>query len=200
MGGMAHKSQPGQRPCGKLFVLSGPSGSGKSTVVSQVLALARLPLRRSVSATTRQPRPGEIDGQDYHFWTPGQFDEALKAGAFLEWAEVYGQRYGTLKSEVDPYLAKGVSVLLEIDVQGAKQIRRLRPDAVLVFLRTSSLAEYERRLRARGTEEEAALRRRLAAAQQELAEAPSYDYQVINDDLAAAVQEFRGFLQRYGGP
>lgn len=184
---------------GKLIVLSGPSGSGKSTVVRRVLEARDLPVRLSVSATTRQPRPGEIDGQNYWFWTRDQFDRAIEEGAFLEWAEVFGQRYGTLKSEVDPYLQQGVNVLLEIDVQGAEQVRRVRPDALFVFLRTSSLAEYERRLRRRGTEDEAALQRRVAAAQRELAEAGRYDHEVINDDLETAVRDFRALLQRCCG-
>jgi guanylate kinase len=179
---------------GKLIVFSGPSGSGKSTVVRRVLEPGDLPLRLSVSATTRRPRPGEVDGKNYWFWTPEQFDEAVRGDRFLEWAEVFGQRYGTLKSEVDPYLDQSVSVLLEIDVQGAAQVRRQRPDAVFVFLRTSSLAEYERRLRARHTEDEAAIRRRVAGAERELAAAPSYDYQVINDDLDTAVRQFRDLL------
>jgi guanylate kinase len=181
---------------GKLIVLSGPSGSGKSTVVAEALAPGDIPVHRAVSATTRPPRPGEVDGVHYHFWTPARFDAGIRGGEFVEWAEVYGHRYGTLKSEVEPYLAQGITVLLEIDVQGARQVRRLYPDCVLVFLRTSSLEEYERRLRGRGTEDEAAIRRRVAAARQELACAGEYDHEVINDRLDAAVAAFRQILQR----
>jgi guanylate kinase len=178
----------------RLVVLSGPSGSGKTTVVDRAFAVGDLPMRRAVSATTRPPRPGEVDGEDYHFWSPEQFEQGVRAGAFLEWADVYGRRYGTLKSEVDPHLARGTTVLLEIDVQGAREVRRQRPDAVLVFLRASSLEEYERRLRGRQTEDEAAIRRRVEAARAELAAASEYHYQVINDDLDAAVKGFRDIL------
>src|SRR5207244_5942471 len=133
------------------------------------LAQTNLRLRVSVSATTRLPRSGEVDGKHYHFWKRQRFEEAQRAGEFLEWAEVHGSLYGTLRSEVDPYRAQGIGVILDIDVQGASQIRRLYPDSVSIFLRTSSLATYEARLRRRGTENEAAIRRRLAAAAQELA-------------------------------
>lgn len=184
---------------GKLIVLSGPSGSGKSTVVRRLLAAGDVPLRLSVSATTRPPRPGETDGKQYHFWTRPQFDHAIARGAFLEWADVYGQRYGTLKDEVDPFLVQGINVLLEIDVQGAQQVKRLRPDCVMVFLRTSSLAEYAKRLRQRQTEDEASLARRIQAAEAELAHAALYDYQVINDDLDAAVQALRTIVLGCGG-
>ena len=191
-----HSEPP--RP-GKLIVLSGPSGSGKSTVADRALEGGDLPVRLAVSATTRAPRAGEIDGQDYHFWTRVQFDRAVAEGRFLEWAEVYGQRYGTLHDEVDPYLARGESVLLEIDVQGAQSVRQQRPDCVLVFLRASSLSEYEQRLRARQSESPATLERRLAAAQAELACAQDYDHQVINDDLDEAVQAYRQILRDCGG-
>ncbi len=191
--------EPQRRHTGRLIVLSGPSGSGKSTIVRRTLATGDVAVRKAVSATTRPPRPGEVDGVNYHFWTSEQFDQAVRADAFLEWAQVYGQRYGTLHSEVDRYLEQGECVLLEIDVQGAMQIRRLYPDCVLVFLRASSLAEYERRLRGRRTESDAEVERRVLAVQQELAQAPAYDYEVINDDLEEAVRMFRQLLQRCGG-
>ncbi len=187
-----------ERP-GKLLVLSGPSGSGKSTILARALALGDLSVRLAVSATTRTPRPGEVDGVHYYFWTRPQFDEAIRNQEFLEWAEVHGNRYGTLKREVDPYLAQGVHVLLEIDVQGAEQVRRARPDCVTLFVRTSNWEEYERRLRARGTENEIELQRRLQGARVELARAADYDVQIINDDLEAAVQSLRRALQHYGG-
>jgi len=179
---------------GKLIVLSGPSGSGKSTVVRRVLGAGGLPLRLSVSATTRQPRPGETNGKEYWFLSEAEFDQAIAAERFLEWAQVFGHRYGTLKSEVDPYLEKGTSVLLEIDVQGALKVKQLRPEAVLVFLRTSSLAEYERRLRARGTEDEQSIQRRVAGAARELEQAEQYDHLLINDDLEDAVAQFHRLL------
>jgi guanylate kinase len=174
-----------------LIIVSGPSGSGKSTVIRRLLAEGGLPLRLSVSATTRMPRSGERDGVDYHFWKQERFREHVKAGAFLEWAEVHGQCYGTLREEVDPYRARGTGVLLDIDVQGASQVRRSYPGSCSIFLRAPSWPEYERRLRARGTEDEAAIARRLATARRELERVGEYDHVIINDDLATAVGELR---------
>jgi guanylate kinase len=182
---------------GPLLILSGPSGSGKSTVIRQLLATADLPLRLSVSATTRPPRRGEREGVDYYFWSRERFEEEVRAGGFLEHALVHGNFYGTLRREVEPYRDQGTGVVLDIDVQGAEQVRRQCPDAVLVFLRTSSFQTYEKRIRQRHTEDEAAIRRRLKAAEKELARAGEYQYQVINDDLPAAVAEVGGILRRH---
>jgi guanylate kinase len=181
---------------GPLIILSGPSGSGKSTVVKHLLARRDLPLRLSVSATTRPPRPGEVDGQHYHFWDTARFERALAEGRFLEHARVYGHYYGTLKDEVEPFRRRGIGVLLEIDVQGAAQVRRQCPDAVAVFLRTSSWETYEQRLRQRGTETEDSMRRRLEGAKSELERAGDYHYQVINDHLADAVDQLHDIVQR----
>ena len=181
---------------GPLIVLSGPSGSGKSTVIDRLLERTRLPLRLAVSATTRPPRPGEVNGIDYHFLDAQRFEELVKAGAFLEHADVFGNCYGTLQSEVDPYRGQGLGVLLEIDVQGAESIRQRCPDAVSVFLRASSIEEYEKRLRARGTEDEASLQRRLAGARCELAQESRYHYSVINDDIDQAVRDLESIIQR----
>src|SRR6266511_1453427 len=137
---------------GPMIILSGPSGVGKSTVIRQLLAVKEFPLRLSVSATTREKRPGEQDGREYHFWKRERFQEAIAAGAFLEWAEVFGKYYGTLRSEVEPYRE-----------QGAAQVRQKCPDAVSIFLRASSLdteeelKTLEARLRKRGTESEEAM-------------------------------------------
>jgi guanylate kinase len=182
----------GQR--GPLVILSGPSGAGKSTVLKRLLESGECPLRLSVSATTRAPRGQERDGREYHFWTRERFLAEAAAGAFLEWAEVFGNCYGTLRGEVEPYRDRGVGVILDIDVQGAAQVRQKCPDAVTVFLRTSSMDEYERRLRKRHTEDEPALQRRLAAARGELAHAGEYQHQVINDDLESAVADFRAVV------
>jgi guanylate kinase len=193
----SHSGERGVRP-GRLIVLSGPSGSGKSTVVARALAAGDLPVRVAVSATTRPPRPGEVDGVHYHFWTPERFADGVARGEFLEWAEVYGQRYGTLRREVEPYLERGISVLLEIDPQGAEQVRR-HLDPVLVFLRPPTIEELERRLLRRRTEDEATRRRRLEAAKAELAAAQGYHHIVLNDNLDAAVEAFRRILLQAGG-
>jgi guanylate kinase len=179
-----------------LIILSGPSGSGKSTVLACLLMPADLPLRLSVSATTRAPRPGERDGQHYHFWTRERFEAERDSGAFLEWAEVFGNYYGTLRREVEPYREQGVGVILDIDVQGAAQVRRQCPDAVSIFLRAPSLEVYEERLRKRGTESEAAIQRRLAGARRELAHAGEYNYVVVNEDLETAVGQLREVVRQ----
>jgi guanylate kinase len=180
-----------------LIIVSGPSGSGKSTVIARVLAEGDLPLRLSVSATTRAPRPGEADGVAYYFWTRERFEEELRKGAFLEWASVHGSYYGTLQSEVEPYRQQGKLVILDIDVQGAAQVRQRCTEVVTVFLKSPSLEVDERRLRDRGTEDEASIQRRLAAARRELASAGEYDYQIVNDDLEQTVEQFRAILKRY---
>lgn len=185
---------------GRLIVLSGPSGSGKTSLIREALAPGDLPLRLAVSATTRPPRPNELDGIHYHFWTSDRFLDAIHADRFLEHAKVYGHHYGTLHEEVDPYLAKGINVLLEIDVQGGLQIREKCPDAVLVFLRASTPQEYERRLRARQTDSPESLEKRLQSALKEIAVGSTqYDHQIINDDLNQAVRDFRALLGRLGG-
>ncbi len=176
---------------GPLIILSGPSGCGKSTLVARLLADSRWPLRLSVSVTTRPPRPGEVDGVNYHFWSRQRFQEEQQAGAFLEWAEVFGNFYGTLAREVEPYRQQGIGVLLEIDVQGWDQVRQRCPDAVSIFIRTSDLRICEERLRNRDTEREASIGRRLQGAQVELARAGEYNFQVINDVLDEALAQLQ---------
>jgi guanylate kinase len=179
-----------------LFIVSGPSGSGKSTVIARLLGAKQWPLRLSVSATTRAPRLGEIDGVHYHFWTPEHFEAEVQAGAFLEWARVHGKCYGTLRCEVERPREQGQGVILDIDVQGAEQVRKQYPEAVSVFLRAPDLETAEQRLRLRHTENEEAVQRRLAAARGELDHASEYDYQVINDELDAAVAKLREIVRR----
>jgi guanylate kinase len=154
-----------------------------------------IPARASVSATTRPPRPREVDGVHYHFWSRQQFMDELQRGGFLEWAEIVGNWYGTPELEVTPYLEHGTAVLLVIDVQGAAQVRQKRPGTMSIFLRTSTPQVLEARLRGRGTEDEATIQRRLANARRELVRAGEYDHQVVNDDLDAAVAQVRALIE-----
>jgi guanylate kinase len=180
---------------GPLIIISGPSGSGKSTLVDRLLAEGTWPLRLSVSVTTRSKRPAEIDGVHYHFWSRERFLAEREAGGFLEWAEVHGNCYGTLEREVTPHRKRGAGVVLDIDTRGWQQVTETCPDAVSIFLRTSSPAEYERRLRARGTESEEQIARRLRAAENELTRAAEYDFQVINDDVETALAALRAIVR-----
>jgi guanylate kinase len=181
---------------GKLIVISGPSGAGKTTLLKRLYAGSPVPLITSVSATTRSPRPGEVDGIDYHFLSKEEFARRRQRSEFLECFEVYqcGDWYGTLNSEVAPRLTAGKWVVLEIDVQGTLAVLEQYPDAVTIFVRPSSLAELERRLRDRGTESEAALERRLEVARRELTSADRYRYQVVNDDVDQALRQLRDIL------
>ena len=191
---------------GNLIVLSGPSGAGKSTLVGAVRK--RLPdLEFSISCTTRKPRPGELHGREYYFLTQEEFEARSQAGGFVEEARVFANRYGTLKSEVLDRVRRGADVILDIDVQGAGQIRKaaesdaeLANAAVFVLIAPPSLELLESRLRSRATDSEEQLARRLAAAERELANFRLYDYVVVNDDLATAVNElerlFRSFRLR----
>lgn len=167
-------------------MISGPSGVGKSTILAAVLD--RTDTRFSVSATTRDPRPGEVDGVDYHFVTVDQFQDAIAADRVLEWAEYGGHLYGTMRDEVVPALERGVNVILDIENEGAKQVRRAYPDALLVFISPPSLDELARRLHGRGDTSPADVQRRLSVAADQMAEAPEvYDEIVENDELDAAI-------------
>ena len=178
------------------MIVSGPSGVGKTTVMRRVFQRRPVPLLASVSATTRPPRPGEVDGVDYHFLTEQEFDLRRKRGEFLECFEVFGQGhwYGTLLSEVTSGLAAGKWVVLRIDVQGALCVMQQRGDAVSIFVRPGSIEQLEQRLRGRGTESEQAIQRRLGQAKRELGLADRYRYQVVNDDLDQAVQQICDIL------
>jgi guanylate kinase len=179
-----------------VVVVSGPSGAGKTSVLHRVYESCPVPLTRSVSATTRPPRPGEIDGVDYHFLTHAEFQSHRERGDFVECFEVFSQGYwyGTLRSEVTTGLNAGKWVVLEIDVQGALTVMDQYADAIGVFIQPDSLEELERRLRGRGTETEEAIQRRLATARRELAVAARYQYHVINDDMDRAVREISDIL------
>ena len=183
----------------RLVVISGPSGAGKSTVVRELMTNCPLPLHLSISATTRQPRRGEVEGVDYFFLTPEQFAARRAAGEFLECKEYAGNWYGTLQSQVTAGLAEGKWVLLEIDVEGTMAVLEKHPDALTIFVHSGSVEELERRLRARRTESEDALARRLATAKRELAQKDRYRYQVINRDVPQAVREVCDILLRHAG-
>lgn len=182
----------------RFVVLSGPSGSGKTTIVPLLIQHCPVRLIKSVSATTRVPRPHEIPGEDYHFLTKDEFNRRREQGEFLECAEVHasGNWYGTLKSEVTRARTVGGCALLEIDVQGARQVIEQCPQALTIFVRTPE-GEYERRLRARGTESEEVIQSRLETARRELAQAPAYRHQVVNDDLQRAVAEMSQLIQNW---
>ncbi len=175
-------------------MIAGPSGVGKGSIVRRLLARDPERLVLSVSATTREPRPGERDGRDYRFVDVATFDDLIASGALLEWASVFGDRYGTPADAVEAERAAGHDVILEIDVQGARQVRERVPDAILVFLAPPSLAELERRLRSRGTESEERIRRRLEMADSELEQAPAFDHAVVNEDLETASSQVAAII------
>jgi guanylate kinase len=174
---------------GRLFVVSGPSGAGKGTLVKGLMS--RYPrLELSISATTRPPRTGEVDGRDYYFLTEEEFDRHLAQDDFLEWAEVYGHRYGTFSDQVRSRLEQGSDVILEIDVQGARQIKKKMAEAVAVFIYTPTVSDLEKRLRERSTESDEQIARRLRKAEWELEQRQDlFDYQVLNDRLEQAIDD-----------
>lgn len=180
---------------GRLFVVAGPSGAGKGTLIAELLK--RYPRARlSVSATTREPRPGEREGVEYHFLDRKEFERRAQAGEFLEWAEVHGNLYGTPRRAVEEWLEGGHDVILEIDVQGAWQVRERMPEAVTVFVAPPSLEALEERLRRRGTESEEEIRRRLRNAVRENEERTGFRHVVVNDDLRRAVDELCAIYEK----
>lgn len=183
---------------GRLFVVSGPSGVGKGTVISKMMKKDPS-LWKSVSATTRKPREGEVDGVDYCFVERSDFERAAEGGGFLEWAEYSGNLYGTPASSVQAHLDAGENVILEIEVQGAMQVRKSAPEAVLVFVKPPSMDELERRLRGRGSESEEAMASRLEAARMELSREMEYDYVFVNDDVDTTVDEMLDCIANAGG-
>ncbi|MFM7239588.1 MAG: guanylate kinase [Cyanobium sp.] len=177
----------------RLSVITGPSGVGKGTLVSRLLA--RHPrIWLSVSATTRPPRPGEVEGESYFFLSREHFERQMAAGGFLEWAEFAGNLYGTPREPVERQLAAGRPVLLEIELEGARQVRRSFPAGFQVMLQPPSLEELERRIRGRGTDAEAAIQRRLERAREELAAAAEFDATLVNGDLELALAELEKLL------
>jgi guanylate kinase len=178
---------------GRLFVISGPSGTGKGTICKELIKDDKI--RLSVSMTTRNPREGEVHGVSYYFATKEEFLQKIEAGGFLEYAEVFGNYYGTPKMEVLELLEKGIDVLLEIDVQGALQIKDVYPEAVLVFILPPSMEELRARLTGRGTETQDVVERRLGEAAKEISYVKHYDYAVINDDLEEAIENVKTVIK-----
>jgi guanylate kinase len=188
-GGRGTTPAPRHPGRGRLLVLAGPSGVGKSKVVERLREV--LPeLHFSISATTRAPRAGEVEGRDYHFVTPAEFDALIQRGELLEWAEVHGglQRSGTPREPVDRALALGHPVLVEVDLQGAREVKRVMPESTTVFLEPPSFEELVRRLTNRGTESAEQRDRRLRTAVEEMAARDEFDVAVVNDEVNAAVE------------
>jgi guanylate kinase len=186
------------RDDGLLIVVSGPSAVGKDTILDRLLSHSadiKRPIIRCVTATTRQPRPDETNGIDYHFMTVPQFHEITQQNGFLEYANVHGNWYGTPKAWVSEQRRQGKDVVLKIDVQGALNVKLNAPNALLIFFAPPSIEELERRLRARNTENEDQIALRLLNARKELAEAPHYDYIIINDDLDEALADLQAVLR-----
>jgi guanylate kinase len=181
-------------PKAKVFVITGPSGAGKGTLIKR-LCESVPGLELSVSATTRPPRAGEVEGRDYHFLDRAEFDRRARAGEFLEHATYSGNRYGTLRSEVERRLEAGRSVLLEIEVQGARQVRAAMPEAVLVFIAPPNPGALRERLERRGTDTEEAIAERLRVAEIELAARDEFPHVVVNDEIERASAELEGIVR-----
>jgi guanylate kinase len=179
---------------GLLFVVTAPSGAGKSSLIKGLLAADRA-VALSVSYTTRAPRPGEMDGREYHFVDAGRFKAMLERGEFLESAEVHGHRYGTSQKSIEQTRASGRDLVLEIDWQGAEQVRRLHPDAIGIFILPPSMAELERRLRARAQDSEPVIQRRLHNAAEEMTHAVEFKYAIINKDFDEALQDLKAIVR-----
>lgn len=184
---------------GHLFILSGPAGAGKGTLRKRLFQ-AMPDLAFSVSCSTRAPRPGEVDGRDYFFIGAEQFERQVREGAFLEWAHVHGNMYGTRREDVERRLASGGDMILEIDVQGCRQVKSRMPEAIRIFVTVPSLDELERRLESRGTETPEQLDLRLRNAAKELMQAGEYEHIIVNDDVNIASRQLIELVKSYVGP
>ena len=180
---------------GNLFVISAPSGAGKSSLISALLKDNLSNMQVSVSHTTRNPRPGETDGQHYHFVTQTEFKRLIAANAFFEWAEVFGNFYGTSRIIIEETLAKGIDVFLDIDWQGAQQVKALMPEAVGIFILPPSRVELERRLTGRGQDSQEVIDIRMAQAVSEMSHYQEYDFVIINDDFEQALSNLHTIIQ-----
>lgn len=178
---------------GRLFVISGPSGAGKGTICKAIVKNDHV--RLSVSMTTRQPREGEVDGESYYFVEKEEFEKIIEEKGFLEYAEVYGNFYGTLKQEVLDMMDEGMDVVLEIDVQGALQIKNAYPEGIFIFILPPSMDELRMRIIGRGSETEESLKRRLGEAEREISHLDQYDYCVVNEDLYEAVNRVAAIIK-----
>lgn len=181
---------------GNLIVISAPSGSGKTTI-AKALMKAFPSMVFSVSATTRPRRGMEVNGRDYYFLTREEFEKRIREGRLIEWEEIYGNLYGTLRSEVDRALEQELTMLFDVDIKGALSIKRQYPQAVLIFIRPPGIEALNQRLRARQTEDEATLRRRLERVPLELELGAHCDYQVVNDDLRTAIAEVERIVMKH---
>ena len=182
------------KSAGLLFVITAPSGAGKSSLIDALLKDDPR-LKLSISYTTRAPRPGEQNGREYHFVDEKTFLGMLERGEFFESAEVHGNRYGTAQAVIREALARGQDLMLEIDWQGAQQVRRLLPGCVGVFIQPPSVGELERRMRARGQDADEVIRRRLASAEEEMSHAPEFDYVIINKDFEEAKRDLQAIIR-----
>ena len=182
-----------------VIVLSGPSGTGKSTIIRRLMEMPDLNLAFSISATSRSPRGEEQNGREYHFLSPEEFDRRIAEGDFVEWEEVYsGTKYGTLRSEVDKMLAAGHNVIMDVDVKGAFNVKNAYgDDCLIMFILPPDMETLEQRLRARNTDSEESLRKRIERARYEIGLAPDFDCQVVNNDLDAAVGKVEAFIRDF---